>query len=125
MLSKEEKQKIRDLYYRQGINSIVEIARITGFNRKTVTKYIDMEASDVSAESSNDGHHSKLDPYKPLIDSWLTADMDAPRKERHNARKIHKRLTEEAEGFDCSYRTVAVYVAEWKSKKTKETKGHR
>jgi transposase-like protein len=41
MLSKEEKQKIRDLYYRQGINSMVEIARITGYNRKTVTKYID------------------------------------------------------------------------------------
>ena len=46
MLSMEEIQKVRDLYYNQGIDSIVEIARITGYNRKTITKYVDMEDSD-------------------------------------------------------------------------------
>ena len=114
MLSSEEKLRIRDLYYRQGIDSIVEIARITGYDRKTITKYVDMDDTDFSYQTTSDGHHSKLDPYKPLIDSWLAADKDVPRKERHNARKIHKRLIEEAEGYDCSYRTVANYVAGWK-----------
>ena len=57
MLSIEEKQKIRDLYYRKGIESIVEIARITGHNRKTVTKYVDMKDSDESLKSANGGRH--------------------------------------------------------------------
>ncbi|MBQ7586814.1 MAG: hypothetical protein IJT37_02175 [Lachnospiraceae bacterium] len=116
MLSIEEKQKIRDLYYRKGIESIVEIARITGHNRKTVTKYVDMKDSDESLKSANGGRHYKLDPYKPLIDKWLTEDKNAPRKERHSARMIHERLSKEVAGYDCSYRSVAGYVAEWKKR---------
>ena len=125
MLSNEEKQKIRELYYRRGICSVTEISRITGYNRKTVTKYIDMEDSDISLQSAGGGRYSKLDPYKPFIDSWLKADMEAPRRERHNARKIHERLMKEVEGFNCSYRTVAAYVAEWKQEREKEMKRHR
>ena len=34
---------IRELYYGQGITNISSIAEMTGHNRKTVTKYIDME----------------------------------------------------------------------------------
>lgn len=121
MLSMEERKKIRDLYYRQGIDSMVEIAQITGYNRKTVTKYIDMEDIEASPDTANNGHHSKLDPYKPIIDSWLTADKDVPRKERHTARKVHNRLTEEVEGYNCSYRTVANYLAERKNGMERDT----
>ena len=120
MLSMEERKKIRDLYYKQGIGTVAEIARITGYNRKTVTKYIDMDDLSSAPQSLNIEHHSKLDPYKPLIESWLTSDKDAPRKERHTARKIHNRLMAEAEGYDCSYRTVACFVAEWKQKMEKK-----
>lgn len=121
MLSMEERKKIRDLYYRQGIDSMVEIAQITGYNRKTVTKYIDMEDIEASPDTANNGHHSKLDPYKPIIDSWLTADKNVPRKERHTARKVHNRLTEEVEGYNCSYRTVANYLAERKNGMERDT----
>ena len=43
MLAMEEVQRLRDLYYHQGITNISEIARITGYNRKTIVKYIDQE----------------------------------------------------------------------------------
>ncbi len=125
MLSMEEIQKVRDLYYNQGIDSIVEIARITGYNRKTITKYVDMEDSDKLIQRASGEHRSKLDPYKPLIDSWLNADRDVLRKERHNAKKIHERLTEEVDGYDCSYRTVANYVAEWKQEMERKRKAEK
>ena len=113
MLAMEEKHQISDLYYHQGIENISEIARITGFNRKTVTKYLDMEdfspPPPVSEEETE--HASKLDPYKPLIDSWLISDKKAPRKQRHTAKRIYRRLKKEVAGFNCSYRTVANYVS--------------
>ena len=51
-----------------------------------------------------------LDTYKAGIDKWLETD-DAPRKQRHTARRVFKRLKEEFSDFDCSYRTVAAYYA--------------
>ena len=113
MLAMEEQHRIRELYYSQGINNISEIAKLTGYNRKTVTKYIDKD--DFSPKppepAEEDEHPSKLDPYKPLIDSWLIADKKAPRKQRHTAKRVFRRLKDEVAGFDCSYRTVAAYVA--------------
>ena len=29
----------------------------------------------------------KLGPYRPLIDQWLIADREAPRKQRHTAKR--------------------------------------
>ena len=57
----------------------------------------------------------KLEPYKPLIDSWLEADRKYPRKQRHSAQRIFNRLTAEVEGFNCSYRLVAEYVSKRKT----------
>jgi hypothetical protein len=34
----------------------------------------------------------QLDPYKSIIDEWLKADKEAPRKQRHTAKKVYKRL---------------------------------
>lgn len=39
---------------------------------------------------------SRLDPYKPLIDGMLLADLDAPPKQRHTAQRIYDRLVEDA-----------------------------
>ncbi|WP_433475889.1 hypothetical protein ACQPZP_01935 [Spirillospora sp. CA-142024] len=36
---------------------------------------------------------SRLDPFKPVIDRMLRADLDAPRKQRHTVRRIVDRLT--------------------------------
>ena len=51
----------------------------------------------------------KLGPYRPLIDEWLLADREAPRKQRHTARRIWQRLCEE-HGADVAEITVRKYV---------------
>lgn len=33
----------------------------------------------------------QLEPLKKVVDEWLRADLDAPRKQRHTARRIHAR----------------------------------
>lgn len=111
MLTMDQIHSIREMYYHQG-KSISKIVSETGRNRKTVTKYIDMENFSPSPNmlSSEEEHESKLDPFKPLIDEWLIADKKAPRKQRHTARKVHDRLCKEVDGYDCSYRLTAIYV---------------
>ena len=52
----------------------------------------------------------RLEPFKALIDGWLRADLDAPRKQRHTATRIHARLLDEHEAGDVSYGTVRDYV---------------
>lgn len=41
----------------------------------------------------------------------MLADKNAPRKQRHTAKRVHRRLKDEIDGYDCSYRLVADYVA--------------
>lgn len=102
---------IRTLYYEQGYN-ISEIAKVTGRDWKTVAKYIDMTDFNESlpVPESEKQFCPKLDPYKALIDSWLAEDKKHNRKQRHTAKKVFKRLTDEVLDFDCSYRLVAKYV---------------
>lgn len=88
---------IRDMFYQQDKN-ISEIASETGLNWKTVKKYVDMEDfnSPPPIPASSEIHESKLDPFKPLIDEWLLADKLAPRKQRHTAKRVYKRLFTES-----------------------------
>ena len=53
----------------------------------------------------------KLGAYRALIDSWLIADKDAPRKQRHTAKRIWQRLRVE-HGVEVSERQVRRYVRE-------------
>jgi transposase len=53
----------------------------------------------------------KLGAYHALIDAWLEADRDAPRKQRHTARRVWQRLVEE-HGAEVSERQVSRYVRE-------------
>ena len=117
---------IREMYYQQDKN-ISQIASETGLNRKTISKYVDMEDfnSPLPAPASSEIHESKLDPFKPLIDEWLQADKLAPRKQRHTAKRVYKRLKDEADGFACSYRLVALYVKQKKEEfRLKRTDGY-
>jgi len=63
MLKTEEWLLIRDLYS-QGLN-ISEIARETGFDRKTVKKYLNQKTAPEPQKHLT--RSSKLDPYKPYI----------------------------------------------------------
>jgi hypothetical protein len=51
-----------------------------------------------------------IDPYAEVIDGWLLADREAPRKQRHTARRIWQRLVAE-HGASCAEVTVSRYVA--------------
>jgi len=51
----------------------------------------------------------KLGPYRPLIDEWLIADREAPRKQRHTAKRIWQRLVDE-QGAEVAETTVRDYV---------------
>ncbi|HEX4100684.1 MAG TPA: IS21 family transposase [Pseudonocardiaceae bacterium] len=52
----------------------------------------------------------RLDPAKALIDAMLREDLDAPRKQRHTARRVWDRLIDEHH-IEVSYSTVRAYVA--------------
>lgn len=51
----------------------------------------------------------KLGEYVSLIDEWLIADQSAPRKQRHTAKRIWKRLVDE-HGADVAETTVRDHV---------------
>lgn len=52
-----------------------------------------------------------LGPWTTIIRAWLVADRDAPRKQRHTARRVHQRLVAEY-GAVVAESTVRAYVAQ-------------
>lgn len=114
MTTMDQIHRIRDLYFGQDM-SLTEIARIENLDWRTVRKYVDKEDFNEDPPKPDDERHSsKLDPFKPIIDKWLEDDRKAPRKQRHTAKRVHRRLKSEVAGYDCSYRLVAAYVADRK-----------
>ena len=53
-------------------------------------------------------------PWKPIIRTWLIADREAPRKQRHTARRVWQRLLEEHDA-EVAESTVRAYVRELRS----------
>ena len=51
----------------------------------------------------------KLGPYVAIIREWLVADLSAPRKQRHTARRVWERLVDEY-GATVAEATVRAYV---------------
>ena len=97
MTTMDQIHRIRELYYGQEKN-LKEIAIIMNCDWRTVRKYVDMEDFNTPSPipASEEEHESKLDPFKPLIGEWLEADKLAPRKQRHTAKRIYRRLRDEA-----------------------------
>jgi transposase len=52
---------------------------------------------------------SVLDPFQEILDAILVADEQAPRKQRHTAAKLFRRLQQE-HGYPGSYDRVRLYV---------------
>jgi hypothetical protein len=52
----------------------------------------------------------RLEPFKAAIDEMLRGDLDAPKKQRHTARRILARLVDEHGAVGLSYSTVRDYV---------------
>ena len=112
MLTMTQVKDIRKMYFEEGKN-ISEIARDTGHDRKTVRGYLDKDNwNEELPKVKKEATFPKLDPYKQEIDTWLTEDKKARRKQRHTAKRVYDRLVKKyKDDFNCSYRTVAGYVA--------------
>lgn len=113
MLNMSQVNIIRDLGKKGYRKS--EIAKITGRDPKTITKYLNEE--DFSPKPPLvKKKDSKLDPFKPAINEWLEEDSKHWRKQRHTAMRVFERLRDE-KGFTGSYSIVQRYMKEVKKKK--------
>jgi len=52
----------------------------------------------------------RLEPFKAAIDAMLRSDLDAPKKQRHTARRVLARLVDEHGAQGLSYSTVRDHV---------------
>lgn len=102
----DQYEMIRTAHRVYGEN-ISEMARMTGHSRNTIKKAIRGEPW-----GYRERHHQPfpiLEKYLPVIDGWLIADKDRPKKQRHTARRVYNRLVEE-QGYKGSEGTVRRYV---------------
>ena len=88
--------------------SIRELARRHNVHRRTVRQAL--TAAEPPLRKVPDRVAPRLDPFKAAVDEMLRADLLAPRKQRHTARRIHARLVEEHEAAGLSYSTVRDWV---------------
>ncbi len=113
MLDQDAWASIRLLHRRQS-KSKSWIARELGISRNTVSKYIKDDEAPKYRVTQPRG--------KPISDKWrehvrliLEDDRNAPRKQKHTAKRIFERLVDEHQ-FTGSYRTVRRLVADIKNK---------
>ncbi len=52
----------------------------------------------------------RLEPFKAAIDEMLRSDLDAPKKQRHTARRVLARLVDEHDAAGLSYSTVRDHI---------------
>ena len=97
MLKVEELLLIRDLYS-QGF-SISEISRQTGFDRKTIRKYLKLKT--LPGPQKRPGRKSKLDPFKPYI---LKKLKEGP----YTAARLYREIKEM--GFDGGKTIVKDFI---------------
>ena len=106
MLTVEEYGRIR-IAHRDGM-SIRQIARRYGHSRRKIRQVLqESEPRPYTLEKERPA--PRLGPYKVLIDEVLAADEQAPRKQRHTAAKLYRRLRDE-EGYVGGYDQVRRYV---------------
>jgi transposase len=103
----EQFEQIRRDRDREGL-SIRGLAVRHGVHRRTVKQALASSVPPVK-RSPVGRPAPKLGPYRPVIDGWLEADREAPRKQRHTAKRIHQRLVDEL-GADVAETTVRQYV---------------
>jgi len=103
----EQFEQIRREREREGL-SIRALAQRHGVHRRAVRQAL-LSPLPPAKRSPVSRPAPKLGPFRAVIDSWLEADREAPRKQRHTAKRIHRRLVDE-HGADVAEVTVRQYV---------------
>ena len=93
--------------------SIRELAERHGVHRRTVRQALD-SAVPLPRKPYRQRPKPAIDAYAGVIEGWLLADRDVPRKQRHTARRVWQRLVAE-HGATVSEVTVSRYVARRKT----------
>ncbi len=68
-------------------SSIRELAGRHRVHRRTVRQALD-SAVPPPRKPYSQRTRPAIDPYVPVIDGWLLADKEVPRKQRHTARRV-------------------------------------
>jgi transposase len=89
--------------------SIRELAERHGAHRRTVRQAL-AAALPPTRKTYPPRRKPAIEPYASVIDSWLIDDQDAPRKQRHTARRVWQRLVVEHQASLAEV-TVSRYVA--------------
>ena len=101
-------EAIRRDHRRDGL-SIRALADRHGVHRRTVRQALE---NAVPPERKTPVRKApKLEPGKHLIDAMLRADLDAPAKQQHTARRVLARLVDEHGMTELTYSSVRDYVA--------------
>ncbi|MFF5213612.1 IS21 family transposase [Streptosporangium sp. NPDC000396] len=100
--------QIRRDSWQQGMG-IRALARKHGVHRRLVREALTQP--EPTPRKTPERRSPQLEPFKKIIDEWLRDDLDAPRKQRHTVKRIHRRLLDEHAVTDVSYSTVRDYVS--------------
>ncbi len=112
MLKVDQYDLIRTSYRVYG-KQIKQIARETGHSKNTIKKVLRGEHTDYKARDRQP--FPVLEPFLDIIDGWLLADKDRPKKQRHTAVRVYQRLKTELD-FTGAETTVRRYVRQAKQR---------
>lgn len=103
----EQFEQIRRDREREGL-SIRALAERHGVHRRAVRQALECAVPPAKRVPVS-RPAPKLGAFRAVIDEWLLGDRVAPRKQRHTAKRIHRRLVDEY-GADVAEVTVRQYV---------------
>lgn len=121
MLTVDEIETIRRAYYVEQ-QSIRAIAKDQHHHRRVVREAVGGASPPRQYRLRQPKPRPVLDPVRQQVDGWLEGDADAPRKQRHTAKRIYDRLVEE-QRFGGSERIVRAYVEAWKREHQRDGQG--